>query len=73
MEPFCDNGDKMVDIRVVVNGKVSSIAQVWSNQLPHESEMEALHRLGMNLIRGIKDKERHQDCCACCVEKRSCC
>jgi len=73
MEPFCVGGDEMVEVRAVVNGEVASIRTVLAKQAPYEAEVEMLHRMGMQMIRGLRDKERHGDCCACCVKKRNCC
>jgi hypothetical protein len=73
MEPFCVGGDNMVDVKVVVNGEIAQIRTVFAKQLPHEAEVEMLHRMGMQMLQGLRDKERHEGCCACCVKKRSCC
>lgn len=73
MEPFYFGRDKMVNVKVVINGEVSQISCVLANQAPHEAEVEMLNRLGVQMVRGLRDKERHEDCCECCVKKRSCC
>lgn len=71
MEPFCVGGDQMVEVSCVVDGEVASIRTVLANSAPYEAEAMMLHRMGMQMIEGLRRKERHEDCC--CHKKCCCC
>lgn len=72
MRPF-GYGTDCYEVSVVVNGKRRSIVRSVVDTAPHEAEMYVLHRMGEEIIRGLREEEKHSGCCDCCQKKSKCC
>lgn len=75
MRPF-GYGTNCYEICVNVNGKQKGIVRTIVDPSPHEAEMYVLHRMGEEIIRGLRDeeeREKHKDCCDCCDRKKGKC
>lgn len=72
MRPF-GYGTNCYEVRVVVNGKVKTIARSVVDPAPYEAEMYVLQRMGEEIVRGLREEEEHSGCCNCCNVKKSKC
>ena len=72
MRPF-GYGTNCYEICVNVNGERKSITRAVVDQAVYEAEMHVLHRMGMEIIEGLREEEKHKDCCDCCSRKKNKC
>lgn len=72
MRPF-GNGTNCYEVRTVVNGKQLSMARVAVDWAPYDAEMDVLHRMGVEIVRELREQEEHKGCCDCCNVKKSKC
>ena len=72
MRPF-GYGTNCYEVSVVVNGQRKGVVRTVVDQAPYEAEMYVLQRMGEEIIRGLRDDEKHEGCCDCCDRKKSKC
>lgn len=71
MRPFESYGN-LYEIKVSIDDEVQSFQRVAVEPMPFESELEMLNRMGLEIVRKLRDKENHKDCCDCCEKKKKC-
>lgn len=72
MRPFTYYGSQWYEMTVEQNNELVSVSRVIAPDLPYEAEIETLARMGSEIVRGLRDKEKHGGCCDCCEEKKKC-
>ena len=72
MRPF-GYGTNCYEVSVVVNGNVRGITRTVVDPAPYEAEMYVLQRMGEEIIRGLREEEKHSGCCDCCNVKKNKC
>lgn len=72
MRPYGYCEGNMYEITTYVNDEKLSVVRAVAEQFPYESELEMVNRMGTELIRGLRDKEKHDGCCDCCEKKKKC-
>lgn len=72
MRPFDGTCNDVYQVKVRVNGMIYSVTNAVAPFVPHEAEMHVLHSMGMKIIEGLRDEEKHGGCCDCCEKKNKC-
>lgn len=68
IRPFMYESD-MYEVTAHIDGEKYSVTRMVSHQMPHEAELEVVHRLGTDIMRNLRDRENHKECCGCCEKK----
>lgn len=69
MRPF-GYGTNCYEVNVVVNGNRRAITRMVVDPAPYDAEMYVLQRMGEEIVRGLREEEKHSGCCDCCEKRR---